>query len=55
MASNTHSAQGAAGLPEDLAALTVVLDRMAARGLERLSQAARAERVMVLGPMVERL
>ena len=55
MVSNTHSAQGAAGLPEDLAALTVVLDRMAARDLERLSQAARAERVMVLGPMVERL
>jgi len=55
MVSNTHSTQGAAELPEDLAALTAVLDRMAARDLERLSQAARAERVMVLGPMVERL
>src|SRR5829696_1540541 len=54
--SRTHiRPKGPAGLPEDLAALTVVLDRMAARDLERLSQAARAERVMVLGPMVERL
>src|SRR5829696_2161460 len=55
MDSNTHSTQGAAELPEDLAELTAVLDRMVARDLERLPEAARAERVMVLGPMVERL
>jgi hypothetical protein len=55
MDSNTHSTQGAAEPPDDLAALTAVLDRMAARDLERLPEAARAERVMVLGPMVERL
>jgi hypothetical protein len=41
--------------PDDLADLTALLDRMAARDLERLSDAARAERVQGLRRLADRL
>src|SRR5215203_2049742 len=67
MDSNIHSAQGpveSAGQqstrpptppPDDLAELTALLDRMAARDLERLTDAVRAERVQGLRPLADRL
>src|ERR687897_3713140 len=59
MDSNTHSAPPPGrhpdGQPDDLAALTVVLDRLAAQDLNRLSDAARAERVLGLRQLVDRL
>ena len=67
MDSNTYSTQGpveSAGQqstrpptppPDDLAELTALLDRMAARDLERLTDAVRAERVQGLRPLADRL
>jgi hypothetical protein len=55
MDSNTHSAQGPAEFPEDLAALAAALDQLDTRDLDRLTETSRAERVMALRPMVERL
>src|SRR5918994_2945967 len=59
MDSNTHSAPPPGrhpdGQPDDLAELTVVLDRLAARDLDRLSDATRAERVLALRRLVDRL
>ena len=67
MDSNIHSTQGpveSAGQqstrpptppPDDLAELTALLDRMAARDLERLPDAVRAERVQGLRPLADRL
>jgi hypothetical protein len=55
MDSNTHSTQDPTGPADDLADLSALLDRMAARDLERLSDAARAERVQGLRPLADRL
>ena len=59
MDSNTHSTQSPgpepAGDPDDVAELTAFLDRLAARDLDQLSEGVRAERVLALGPLVERL
>src|SRR5918995_4163241 len=59
MDSNTHSTPPPGrhpdGQPDDLAELTVVLDRLAAQDLDRLSDAARAERVLGLRQLVDRL
>src|SRR5918994_4388465 len=59
MDSNTHSAPPPGrhpdGQPDDLAELTVVLDRLAAQDLDRLSDAARAERVLGLRRLADRL
>jgi Domain of unknown function (DUF222)/HNH endonuclease len=55
MDSNTHSTQDPTGPAGDLADLTALLDRMAARDLERLPDTIRAERVQGLRPLVHRL
>jgi Domain of unknown function (DUF222)/HNH endonuclease len=55
MDSNTHSTQGPTGSADELADLSALLDRLDTRDLDRLSETARAERVMLLRPMVERL
>jgi Domain of unknown function (DUF222) len=59
MDSNTHSTDppgpAPAGHLDDLAALTVVLDRLAARDLDGLSDAVRAERVLELRRLLDRL
>src|ERR687898_2043205 len=59
MDSNTHSNQPPGPPPpghlDDLAELTAVLDRLAARDLDRLSDAVRAERVLQLRRLVDRL
>jgi hypothetical protein len=55
MDSNTHSTQDPTGPADDLADLTALLDRMAARDLERLPDTIRAERVQGLRPLVHRL
>jgi hypothetical protein len=65
MDSNTHSPSGLVGPAdqsaaacddeEDLAALSAVLDRLAARDLDRLTDTVRASRAVRLRPMVDRL
>jgi hypothetical protein len=55
MDSNTHSTQEPTGPADDLAELTALLDRMAARDLERLPDTIRAERVQGLRPLADRL
>ena len=59
MDSNTHSTQSPGpsrpGTRDDVAALTAVLDRLTARDLDRLSDGVRAERVLALRRLVERL
>ena len=59
MDSNTHSTQPPdqqpVGHPDDLAELTAALDRLAARDLDRLSHGVRAERVLRLQRLVDRL
>ena len=64
MDSNTYSTdqsasqppdRPAAGPPDELADLVAVLDRLAARNLDRLSDAVRAERVLVLRRLADRL
>src|SRR4029450_1590224 len=55
MDSNTHSTQDPTGPAGDLADLIALLDRMAARDLERLPDTIRAERVQGLRPLVHRL
>jgi hypothetical protein len=59
MDSNTYSNQPPsprpAGHPDELAELTVVLDRLAARDLDGLAESIRAERVLVLRRLVDRL
>ena len=53
--STTHSTQPPSQPSDDLAELTVVLDRLAARDLDRLADAVAAERVLVLRRLVDRL
>ena len=59
MDSNTHSAQASdhqpVEQPDDLAELTVFLDRLTARDLDRLPEVVRAERVLGCGGSVDRL
>jgi hypothetical protein len=55
MDSNTHSTQDPFGPADDLAELSALLDRMAARDLERLTAAARTERVLQLRRLADRL
>jgi hypothetical protein len=59
MDSNTHSTQppgpAPAGHLDDLAELTVVTDRLAAQDLDRLSDAVRAQRVLQLRQLLDRL
>src|SRR4029453_10455936 len=55
MGPHTHSTQDPFGPADDLAELSALLDRMAARDLERLTDAARAERVRGLRPLADRL
>jgi hypothetical protein len=59
MDSNTYSTQvpgpPPAGHLDDLAELTAVLDRLAAQDLDRLSDGVRAERVLALRRLVDRL
>jgi len=55
MDSNTHSTQPPGRESDWLAALTVVADGLAAQDLDRLSDGVRAERVLVLRQLVDRL
>ena len=55
MDSNTHSTQPPSPAPDDLAALTVVLDRLAAQDLDRFPDAVLAERVLQLRRLLDRL
>src|SRR5918993_4774657 len=55
MASNTHSTQPPSQESEWLAALVVVADGLAAQDLDRLSDGVRAERVLVLRQLLDRL
>jgi hypothetical protein len=59
MDSNTHSTpppgRGPDGQPDDLAALAAVADQLAAQDLDRLPDAALAERVLRLRGLVDRL
>jgi hypothetical protein len=63
MDSNTYSVRGSAGPvdryppqpPDELDELTALLDRLAARDLDRLTDVARAERILRLRPLVHRL
>jgi hypothetical protein len=67
MDSNTHSGRpsrgGSIGLPDrppvgqpdDLAALTAAVDELAARDLDGLSEVVRAERVLALRQLADRL
>ena len=60
MDSNTHSTQPPGGQPprppsDDLAALAAVADQLASQDLDRLSDGVRAERVLVLRRLVDRL
>src|SRR4029453_3820643 len=55
MDSNTHSAQGPTGSADELADLSALLDRLQARDLDRLTGPARAERVLQLRRLADRL
>src|SRR4029450_8107376 len=55
MDSNTHSAQGPTGPADELAELSALLDRLQARDLDRLTGPARAERVLQLRRLADRL
>jgi hypothetical protein len=55
MDSNTHSTQGPTGPADELAELSALLDRLAARDLDRLPDVARAERVLALRRLADRL
>src|SRR5918993_902896 len=55
MASNTHSTQPPSQESEWLAALVVVADGLAAQDLDGLSDGVRAERVLVLRQLLDRL
>src|ERR671910_152563 len=55
MDSNTHSTLLPSPASEDLAALAAVADQLASQDLNRLSDAVRAERVLVLRQLVDRL
>ena len=55
MDSNTHSTLLPSQASEDLAALAAVADQLASQDLNRLSDAVRAERVLVLRQLVDRL
>ena len=52
---NTSSTDDPGGHPDDLAELTRFTDRLAARDLDQLSDTVRAERVLALRRLVERL
>jgi Domain of unknown function (DUF222) len=55
MNSNTCSPEAPAGPPDDLATLTAAIDAVAARDLTGLADGVRAERVLVLRRLVDRL
>jgi hypothetical protein len=55
MDSNTHSTSHSAGTPAGLGALVAELQGLAAQDPDRLGDGARAERVLVLRGLVERL
>jgi hypothetical protein len=55
MDSNTCSPEAPAGPPDDLATLTAAVDGVAARDLTGLAEGVRAERVLVLRGLVDRL
>ena len=55
MDSNTHSTQPPSRGSDGLAALAAVADELAAQDLDRLGDAVRAERVLVLRRLVDRL
>jgi hypothetical protein len=55
MDSNTHSTSQSAGTPAGLGALVAELQGLAAQDPDRLADAARADRVLVLRGLVERL
>jgi hypothetical protein len=55
MDSNTHSAPLPSQASEDLAGLAEVADQLASQDLDRLSDGVRAERVLVLRQLVDRL
>ena len=55
MDSNTHSTQGPTGSADELAELSALLDRLQARDLDRLTGPARAERVLQLRRLADRL
>src|SRR4029450_9873967 len=55
MDSNTHSTQGPTGSADELAALVADLTVLAGQNPDQLSSPARAERVLVLGRLADRL
>ena len=55
MDSNRYSTAPPVGPPDDLALLAAAADRLAARDLDQLSDVARAERVLVLRRLLDRL
>jgi hypothetical protein len=55
MDSNRHSTAPPVGPPDDLALLAAAADRLAARDLDQLSDVVRAERVLVLRRLLDRL
>src|SRR5512132_2137779 len=55
MDSNTCSTQGPTGPADELAELSALLDRLQARDLDRLTGPARAERVLQLRRLADRL
>ncbi len=55
MDSNTHSTSQPTGTPAGLSALVAELQELADQDPDRLADGARAERVMVLRQLVERL
>jgi len=55
MDSNTYSTGPSFGAPDGLAALTVAVDGLAAQDLDGLADTVRAERVLVLRRLVDRL
>src|SRR5215217_6802825 len=55
MESNTHSDRHPAGRPDGLAALTAAVEDLAAQHLDGCSEAVRAERVLQLRRLLDRL
>ena len=55
MDSNTHSTRGSSGGSDGLAGLAAVADELAAQDLDGLSDGVRAERVLALRRLVDRL
>jgi len=55
MDSNRYSTDPAVGPPDELALLAAAADRLAAMDLDRLSDVVRAERVLILRRLLDRL